>query len=296
MDLSYEERARRFWPKNKSNASWLAHEFLMLMSRKKSNLCVAADLNMTAEILKLARRLGPHICLLKIHVDIILDFSIDFINELLRIAKECDFMIFEDRKFADIGNTVVQQYRDGMYRISSWAHITNCHPVPGPGIVHGLKSVGLAAKQPVAFQDSSYLDGPRALLLLAEMSSEGSFATGEYTQKTVQMARDNRDFVIGFVGSKRFILESETAIDFISFTPGVQLEAAKDGLGQQYRTPELVVTQNGTDVVIVGRGIYKDTSDEEQVRRAQVYQKRCWDAYLARVKQPGTNYENVFSK
>lgn len=37
------------------------------------------------------------------HIDIIEDFTLELADELVQLSKELDFMIFEDRKFADIG-------------------------------------------------------------------------------------------------------------------------------------------------------------------------------------------------
>ncbi len=252
--LSYAERASQC-------VNPTAKRLLTLMEEKQTNLAIAADVTSKAELLKIAAELGPEICVLKTHIDIIEDFDTDLVIELQRLAEQHNFLIFEDRKFADIGNTVQYQYRDGIYHIADWAHIVNAHTVPGPGIIQGLKEVGLSKG--------------RGLLLLAEMSSKGTLARGEYTAETLKMARENKDFVIGFITTKQLLDDP----CFINFTPGVQLAAGGDALGQQYNTPDRVIREQKSDIIIVGRGIYKAA---EPLDEAKKYREAGWKAYRGR--------------
>lgn len=252
--LTYQERG-------KLCTNPTAKKLFQIMEEKKTNLAIAADVITKEKLLKIAEELGPEICVLKTHIDIIDNFDMDLITRLQRLAEKNNFLIFEDRKFADIGNTVKHQYQDGIYHIADWADITNAHTVPGPGIITGLKEVGLAKG--------------RGLLLLAEMSSKGTLAKGTYTEETLQMAKENKDFVIGFITMKKLLDDPE----FINMTPGVQLAIGGDNLGQQYNTPEKVIGENLSDVIIVGRGIYEA---ENPLEEAKKYREAGWQAYSKR--------------
>ena len=255
--LTYQQRAA-------IATNSVAKTLFTIMHQKHSNLCVSVDLTSTAAVLDFVRKVGEFVCMVKVHVDIIEDFSMEFVSALQALAQKHNFLIFEDRKFADIGNTVKYQYGSGVYRISDWAHIVNAHSVPGDGVVKGLKEVGMAKG--------------RACLMIAQMSSAGNLATGPYTEATVKIAEDNSDFVIGFICTLRV---TENPV-FIHMTPGVKLQAGVDTLGQQYLTPEEVITNRGSDMIIVGRGIY---AAADPVEAAKTYQEAGFNAYKARLEQ-----------
>ena len=251
--MRYSERA-------KITTNPAARELLQLMDEKKTNLSVSADVTTSQELLDLVRAVGSEICLLKTHIDIVSDFTEELVSELLHLKEEYNFMIFEDRKFADIGNTVKLQYSAGVHKIVEWSDITNAHCVPGPGIIEGLKQVGLPRG--------------RGLLLLANMTPQGNLAQGDYTATGVRWAEEHDDFVIGFIATRQL---SENP-KFITMSPGVKLQAGGDNLGQTYQSPHSAVTA-GSDVLIVGRGIYQADNPTEA---AQQYREAGWQAYLER--------------
>lgn len=152
--LPYEKRAELA-------TNSIAKELFNIMATKKTNLCLSVDLTTTTSILDLLEKVGEHVCLVKTHIDIIEDFSADFITRLKSLAKRFNFLILEDRKYADIGNTVSLQYLKGLYKVAEWADCVTVHSLPGEGILKALNNSTNGVSQGV--------------FLLAEMSSEVSF-------------------------------------------------------------------------------------------------------------------------
>ena len=227
-----------------------------IIKAKQSRLALSADVTDSQTLLKLADSIGPYICVLKTHIDIIEDFTPVLTKQLRALADKHNFLIFEDRKFADIGNTVKLQFTKGIYHIAQWADIINAHGVTGPGVIEGLQAGADLNKH--------------ALLLLAELSSKGSLAVGEYRDQVIEMANKYPEFVIGFIGQRRLTSNP----DHIVMTPGVSLAASSDKLGQQYTTPREAI-ERGADIIIVGRGII---GAQNPANEAQKYQLEAWNA------------------
>ena len=82
----------------------LAQYLYRLMSHKRTNLCLSADVTSSIELLRIAEDVGDSICILKTHADIIDDWGERTNRGLMEISRRKAFVIFEDRKFGDIGS------------------------------------------------------------------------------------------------------------------------------------------------------------------------------------------------
>ncbi|KAJ0177056.1 hypothetical protein K1T71_007065 [Dendrolimus kikuchii] len=265
MFIPYEKRAE-------FSKSVIAKQLFNIMATKNSNLCLSVDVTSTTEILDLLEKVGEHICMVKTHVDIIEDFSSDFISRLKELADRYNFLILEDRKFADIGHTVSLQYTKGLYKINEWADCVTVHSLPGEGILKALSGVHNGAS--------------KGVFLLAEMSSEGNLISPDYRDASVRMASKYPELITGFVCQGK---DTFSDPGLIQLTPGVQLESSKDDLGQVYNSPEKVILDNGADVIVVGRGI---VAAKSAVTQAILYKETLWKCYEKRVS--GISGKNIF--
>ena len=166
------------------------------------------------------------------------------------IAREKQFLLFEDRKFGDIGNTQELQFKKSIYKISDWADLVTVHPIGGLESLKVFENTGV--------------------ITIVEMSSKGTLTDDYYFTKAINVSEESGN-VLGAVAQR------QVPDNLLLFTPGVNISSTGDSKGQQYNTPELVFKNYHTDFMIVGRGIYK-AADVKTA--AKEYQTLGWVSYL----------------
>lgn len=89
--LGFKERAEL------KETSKIVQRILKISLEKKSNLCVAVDVDTADKLLEIAEQVAPYICILKTHIDAISGITDATINKLKCFAKQYNFLIMEDR-------------------------------------------------------------------------------------------------------------------------------------------------------------------------------------------------------
>lgn len=212
----------------------------------QSSLCVAVDVTNMNELYRIIDNVGKHVDVIKTHIDMISDFTDEDIDTLVELKNKYRFLLWEDRKFADIGNTVYHQIHSGIHKISEWADMISVHLVSGEDI---LKQTSLM------------------VVAIADMSSKGSVMSEEYSKSVVKIC-ERHDNVVGIVTQYNHDTE------LLKIVAGISSTSLKDDKGQRYSTIE---QKAFADIFVVGRGITKSKDVEgktlEYIKNIKYYKK-----------------------
>jgi orotidine 5'-phosphate decarboxylase subfamily 1 len=199
------------------------------------------------------------------------DFNKEDWRELTDLADSLDLLLFEDRKFADIGK-ISQNQMAGIYDIRSWADIVTAHRISGPDIVDGI-AAGWAEVERIG-----------GILLLAQMSSQGNLLNLNYTKETIETGKGS-PHVIGYIGNGSSTEEIKQLRSLVGdrqmiWTPGINLDSGAGKMGQRYGNPRDSIA-SGADIIIVGSGIH---GQNDRVSAAKAYANASWNALVERSK------------
>lgn len=249
---------------NLSKTNNITKKLMKIMIEKKTNLCFSADIIDIKKLIEIVGKIGKHICLLKIHYDIIDNFNEKVGLLLKKMAEKLNFLIFEDRKYNDIGNTFNKQIENKKYNFKKWCDIIS------------IKSLN------DRFYKFNNID--LGIIIISDMSNEinNYFLDDiihEYNNFKIKNINENSKDIVGIVTQKNNINNPS----LLYFTPGVRINHENDvNNDQKYRTVEQALVQDNCDVIIVGSGIYESKDVE---KTAEIYKMLGWTSYKKKINQ-----------
>ena len=173
----------------------------------------AADVTSMKELFLQLDVYGSKIGVLKLHIDTFKDFSLDNLLKLQEYKERYKLLIWEDRKFADIGNIMVKQIKNSIYYYEDWVDIFSIHGITG------FDSVNAAIDENLKFK----------WILIGQLSSSENLITSEYTERCKEIYKQNVN-IIGMV------CQEYLGPEYIHIVPGISKHVEGDNMGQKYST------------------------------------------------------------
>lgn len=226
------------------------------MTASAPNIIVALDYARSEEALKLADRLSPELCRLKVGKELFTAAGPDFIRQL--VAK--NFSVFLDLKFHDIPTTVAKACLAAA-DLGVW--MINVHCLGGR---HMLEA---SAK---ALQDRGYSTHLIGVTVLTSMSSADCVEVGlsgnipEQVSQLAQLAQQSGLAGVVCSAQEAPLLRKICGNEFLLVTPGIRDHATAQDDQQRVMTPKMAI-DSGSDYLVIGRMITASPHPAEKLQQ-----------------------------
>ena len=221
----------------------------------RQRLILALDLPSAGEARALAKRVGPHVGMLKVGKQLFTAAGPQLVRELVDAGQR----VFLDLKFHDIPNTVAAAIRSAA---ALGVSLVNVHALGGRAMIEAAA----AARGPGSKLLAVTLLTSHDESTLAEIGLAGPLP--EAVRRLALLARDaGADGVVASPQEIGLIREA-CGPDFLIVTPGVRPAGAEGGDQARLATPGAAL-RAGADYLVVGRPILQ-ASDPEAAAEAIV--------------------------
>jgi orotidine 5'-phosphate decarboxylase subfamily 1 len=237
---------------------------------KKSNIIFACDEYDADKIFNTITEISQYICGIKIHSDLIACATsvnknnnnnglLDLLIKIRSVYPE--LIVIDDRKLADIGKVSIEQAK--MLTNELGIDALTCHALIGHNIYMHCDN----------------------LLMLAEMSCEGTLINADYVHRALDPIInrwnifDNVSGVICQNIGVKYLRDNKCINDIITMSPGVNISTSIDTINQRYTTyldNPMKTRELLGQFWIVGRGIYESC---DRTASAKQYAELGWDHF-----------------
>ena len=209
----------------------LINPYNSLLKCMKKNIIWAADVPSMKILFEQLDIYGPKISVLKLHIDTFNDFTQENLLKLVDYKKKYDLILWEDRKFADIGNIMIKQIKNSIYYYLDWVDIFSIHCITGYDSLNATMNEFPKLKW----------------IIIGQLSSSENLIDKEYTNSCKEIY-DNIPNIVGIV------CQEYLGPEYVHIVPGISKHIESDNQGQQYSSTE---QKSFADFFVVGRSISK---------------------------------------
>ena len=235
----------------------MSDTLLNIIRQKETILVLSLDVTNKQQFFSILKECAPYICALKLHFELYPFLKGNTLKKLIQYSKKHNFIIIEDRKFADIGNT---QYLQASEFIKKGISYFTSHLFTGKEALR-------------AFPEQANI------FLISDMSCKNAFFSDSIDLRTIFHEKSTDYYntipqIIGFVSQYDINKDNNGII----LRPGIKLQPNNlgDTMGQQYKDPK--ITPNVCWVV--GRDIYQSDNPKDIAKQYQDIFKKNKNIWL----------------
>lgn len=263
------EKVYKFLGYNYNNKKYnrFAKNLLKVFSLKNNYIVPSVDFEKSDDLLGFIDLVGKYVGLVKIHSDIVNDWSMETFLTLKNLSNDYNFYILEDKKFVDIGSTMKKQLNNKHFSYKDWVDCVTVVPLGGgESIVNGLES-----------ENNHFIPA----FVLTTMTTVNSYYSVDFLKYVEDMYINNNDKFCGLIGaSKPITNDIDKKVPFyIWLRPGISESESKDNKGQSYIKIDEAYKLYGELLtgVVIGRDLmfhYKEKNKSAVVEKLLEYNEK----------------------